>query len=219
MLKKLFLLFITATFAFAGGSYYRVVNVADWDVLNVRAYPSYKAKKTASLMPYDTGLEIVNRVLRNGSKWCDIRFIGEDYMEYIRGVNREHNWVNCKFLKRAHNIIFTEAWGSGNKIMRVVNVARGDVLYARKAPRASAKRVGALRYNDVGVIAVKCQYVSGGKWCYVAYDWRMGWASGPGSIKVPYAKLGWVNMKYLRDDHSGKHGRFPKNMMFAGEVY
>ena len=219
MLRKLFLLSITATFSFAGGSYYKVTNVADWDVLNVRAYPSYKAKKTTSLKPYDTGLLVVGKRWRGGSKWCDVRFLDNDYMEYIRGLNGEHNWVNCKFLKRANNIIYTEAWSSSDKRMRVVNVARGDVLYARKDPRASAKRLGALRYNDVGVRVKKCQYVNGGRWCYVAYGYRMGWAMGPGSTRVPYAKMGWVNMKYLRNDYSGRDGRFPLGMMFAGEVY
>jgi hypothetical protein len=44
-------------------------------------------------------------------------------------------------------------------------------------------------------------------------------AMGEGSTLVPYPKMGWVNMRYLKLDRSGKEGRLPFGMMFSGEVY
>ena len=41
----------------------------------------------------------------------------------------------------------------------------------------------------------------------------------PNSTRVPYAKMGWVNMCFLKHDYSGKDGRLPAGMMFKGEVY
>ena len=211
-----FLLTIGAIYG--GGSYYRVVNVASWDSLNVHKYPSARSKITAKLKPYDTGLIVSQKRWQGGSKWCDVRFLSDDYMEYERGVTREHNWVNCKFLRRANNIIYSDAIG-GHHIFKVVHVAFDDVLNVRNNPYSKSKKIGYLRYNDINIDAKKCQYVNGGRWCYVAYGYYMGWAMGPNSTRVPYAKMGWVNMRFLKHDYSGKDGRLPAGMMFKGEVY
>ena len=38
------------------------------------------------------------------------------------------------------------------------------------------------------------------------------------SAKVPYAVMGWVNMRYLKLDNSGAKSRLP-GMTFKGEVF
>lgn len=213
----LFFLFF-CSLLYGGGSYSRVVNVASWDSLKVHKYASASSKVIAKLEPYDTGLVVSHRRWRGASKWCDVHFLSDDYMEYERGLTSEHNWVNCKFLRVANNIIYSSAIG-GYHIFKVVHVKSDDVLNVRNSPYPSAKKIGHLRYNDIGIIAQKCQYVNSSRWCYVAYSYRMGWAMGPGSTRVAYAKMGWVSMRFLEHDYSRRDGRLPKGMMFAGEVY
>jgi len=93
-----------------------------------------------------------------------------------------------------------------------------DTLNVRKYPQLGDNVVGALRHDDVGIVARKCQRVGKSNWCYVAYDFTMGWAMGPGSTKVPYAVMGWVNMRHLKLDNSGAKSRLP-GMTFKGEVF
>lgn len=218
-MKILNLLLITLPI-YAGGSYYKVVNVAHNDTLNVRSSPTTKAKIVTKLMPYDSGLVIKKCKRVNRSTWCKVAFIEEDYFMYERDFTN-YAWVNKRYLKRARNIIYSDGinYNKYHNIFKVNNVKSNDVLYVREHPYSSAKKIGHLKHNDIGIIARKCQWVGRSKWCYVAYSYTMGLAMGEGSAKVPYALLGWVNMRYLRKDYSNKKGRLPKNMMFAGEVY
>jgi len=215
-------IWLLGSFCFAGGSYYKVVNIADNDTLSIRQLPSASAKKIGELQPYDTGI-ILNRCQKNGlTTWCSIDFLPDDIMFFERDFSsmQKGAWVNKKYLKSASDILYSQAfpYKENRNIFRVVGVVPNDVLNVREHPRNSAKKIGELLPNDVGIVAVKCQKIAKSRWCYVAYDYTMGWASGPGSMKVPYAKLGWVNMRYLKLDNSHQKSRLP-GMTFPGEAY
>jgi len=141
-------------------------------------------------------------------------------MMFERGVTHG-GWVNRKYLDFADNLIYSDGtpYGENRNIFKVVHVQKNDTLNVRQHPYHDTKKVGILYANDIGIIARKCQGVGGSSWCYVAYGFRMGWAMGPGSTKVPCAKMGWVNMRYLELDSSGKKGRLPQGLMFQGEVF
>ena len=214
----LFGFLLLSSLGLAAGSYYEVVGVADNDTLTVRQSASASSKKLGELMPYDTGI-IINRCKRNGSTtWCEVDFLPDDVMFFERGSFGDRAWVNKKYLEPTSNILFSYGieYKQNQNIFRVVNVASNDTLNVRQHPRNSAKKVGHLKYNDFGIVATKCQKVKGSSWCYVAYDFTMGWAMGLGSTKVPYAVLGWVNMRYLKLDERVKNSRLP-GMTFPGE--
>jgi len=212
-------IFSLSGFCFAGGSYYRVVGVANNDTLSVRQYPSASSKKVASLLPYDTGITVSKCKKIGHSRWCKVDFLVDDIMFFVRDLSYG-GWVNAKYLKPASNIIYSSAmeYRSNHNIFKVVGVKYNDVLNVRKHPRYSSKKIGYLKYNDVGIVAAKCQRVGKSSWCYVAYDYNMELASGPGSEEAPYAKLGWVNMRYLKLYNGKRKSRLP-GMTFPGEVY
>ena len=204
----------------AGDSYYRVVGVAEGDTLSIRQAPSASSKRTGRLYSYDTGFTI-GRCKRNGSStWCEIDFLPDDVMFFVRDFPNNGGWVNEKYIHKASDILYTQAfqYRSNHHIFRVTGVKSNDTLNVRAHPRNSAKKIGELRYNDTGIIATKCQRVGRSSWCYVGYDYTMAWATGPGSTKVPYALLGWVNMRYLKLDDIQKKHRLP-GMTFPGEAY
>ena len=220
--SKAVLFVLLGSFCFAGGSYYKVVNIADDDTLSIRQSASATSKKVGELQPYDTGI-ILNRCKKNGvTTWCNIDFSPDDIMFFEKDLSSMHKgaWVNKKYLKPASDILYSQAlqYKENRNIFRVVGLASNDTLNVREHPRNSAKKIGELLYNDVGIVAAKCQKIAKSRWCYVAYDYTMGWASGPGSMKVPYAVLGWVNMRYLKLDNSHQKSRLP-GMTFPGEAY
>jgi hypothetical protein len=213
---------LLGSFCFAGGSYYKVVNVEENDTLSIRQSASAASKKVGELQPYDTGI-ILNRCQKNGvTTWCSIDFLPDDIMFFERDLSSMHKgrWVNKKYFKPASDILYSQAlqYRENRNIFKVVGVASKDTLNVREHPRNSAKKIGELLPSDVGIVAVKCQKIAKSRWCYVAYDYTMGWASGPGSMKVPYAVLGWINMRYLKLDNSHQKSRLP-GMTFPGEAY
>ncbi len=220
MKRWIILIFFLSTLCFAGSSYYKVTGISDDDTLSVRQSVSTSSKKVGILMPYDTGIT-VGKCKKNGSTtWCQIDFLPDDTMFFVREFPRNGGWVNKKYLNLASDIIYSQAiqYKKNQNIFRVVGVKSDDTLNVREHPRNSSKKVGYLKHNDVGVVAVKCQRVGKSSWCYVAYDFTMGWAMGSGSSKVPYAVLGWVNMRYLKLDDKSNKRRLP-GMTFPGEVY
>ena len=220
MRRWLILIFFLSTLCFAGGTYYKVTGIADDDTLSIRQLASASSKKIGTLLSYDTGIT-VSKCKKNGSTiWCHIDFLPDDTMFFVRDFPRRGGWVNAKYIKPASDIIYSQVfqYKKNKNIFRVVGVALNDTLNVREHPRNSAKKVGHLRYNDFGIEAAKCQKTGAGSWCYVAYDYTMGWAMGPGSTKVPYAVLGWVNMRYLKLDERVKNRRLP-GMTFPGEGF
>jgi len=219
MFKQLLILIIFHSLLCAGAEYFKVVDVEKNDTLSVRKAPSSKSKKIAELMPYDTGLDFDECKMNGRTRWCKVTFVGEDYMMFERGLTNA-GWVNRKYLDFADNLIYSDGipYGENRNIFKVVHVNAYDRLNVREHPYSDAKKVGILYANDVGIVARKCQRVGKSNWCYVAYDFTMGWAMGPGSTKVPYAVMGWVNMRYLKLDNSGAKSRLP-GMTFKGEVF
>ncbi|BAF72968.1 hypothetical protein [Sulfurovum sp. NBC37-1] len=220
MNRGIILIFLLSGICFAGGLYYKVTGIEDDDTLSVRQSASASSKKTGTLLSYDTGIT-VGKCKKNGSTvWCHIDFLPDDTMFFVRDFPRNGGWVNKKYLKPASDIIYSPAiqYRKNQNIFKVVGVRSDDNLNVREHPRNSSKKVGHLKYNDVGIVAAKCQKIGKSSWCYVAYDFTMGWAMGPESSKVPYAVLGWVNMRYLKLDDNIKNHRLPE-MTFPGEGY
>ncbi len=195
-----------------------MVGVAKNDTLSVREHPSSKSKKIAELMPYDTGLDF-GACKKNGhTLWCKVTFIGEDYMMFERDLT-QGGWVNRKYLDFADNVIYSDGtpYGENHNVFKVVGVSADDMLNVREHPYSDAKKVGVLYANDIGIIARKCQRVDESNWCYVAYATRLV-DRGEGMEAVHMAVMGWVNMRYLKVDKSGKKGRLT-NIIFKGEVF
>lgn len=219
-INRIFLYLFLSSFSFAGGAYYKVTNVADNDTLSIRQSASEGTKKIGVLQSYDTGI-IVKKCKENGSTtWCKIDFLPDDIIFFVRDFPLNGGWVNQKYLNPASDIIYSQAiqYKKNKNIFKVVGVAFDDTLNVREHPRSAARKIGVLYHNDVGIVATKCQKVKGNSWCYVAYDYTIGLAMGQGSSKVPYAVLGWVNMRYLKLDDTWKDRRLP-GMTFPGEVY
>ena len=212
-MKNIYIVLVLITGIYADIGYYKVTNVSINDTLSVRTKPSATSKKVTELMPYDTGLQIEKCQMNGRTKWCQVYFMFE------RGFTGTA-WVNVKYLKKSHNIIYTDAENyNENNLFKVVGVASNDVLNIREHPYNSAKKIGRLYSNDIGIRARKCQRIELSSWCYVVYDYTMAPAMGEGSNLAPFPKMGWVNMRYLELDKSGKEGRLPFGMMFSGEVY
>ena len=86
MKQWMILFLLLGSFSFAGGTYYRVANVADDDTLNVRNAPLGSAEKIGVLQPYDTGI-VINRCKKNGrTTWCQIDFLPDDHLFFVRGI-------------------------------------------------------------------------------------------------------------------------------------
>ena len=110
--SKAALFILLGSFCFAGGSYYKVVNIADNDTLSIRQSASATFKKIGELQSYDTGI-IINKCKKNGSTtWCSIDFLPDDIMFFERDLSSMHKgaWVNKKYLKPASNILYSQAF-------------------------------------------------------------------------------------------------------------
>ena len=137
-----------------GPDYYRVKEVAAWDVLNMRAGPA-------------ASYQIVHRIPHNGrlienlgghvGRWTQVRFDG------VVG------WVHSRYLAEDAP---DEAWPEPG--FRVVGVAWNDVLNVRAGPAASYQIVGALMPGATGVMrAGTCV----GSWCQIAHGNIHGWVN------------------------------------------
>lgn len=104
MLKRLFtaalaLLAISGpSQATTGKGCLRVVNVASWDVLNMRAQPSASSRIVQSIDPDGFGVlalrgMCVPRTVSWGSRWCPVSYSDD------RGTRR--GWVKARFVRDA----------------------------------------------------------------------------------------------------------------------
>jgi len=81
------LVLATPATATTGSGCFRVVNVADWDVLNIRALTSARAVVVGTIPPYDHGI-----IAQEGrclplaqplpSRWCQISYYDDDRAVY-----------------------------------------------------------------------------------------------------------------------------------------
>ncbi len=62
----------------------------------------------------------------------------------------------------------TVEYKKNQNIFRVVGVRSDDIPNVRENPRNSSKKLEYLKYNDIGIVAAKCQKVGKSSWCYVA---------------------------------------------------
>ena len=64
-----------------------VVGVANWDVLNIRAWPASYSRKVGAISPHAGSIYVQRcKVAHNGSDWCKVRYHGT------------WGWVNSRFL-------------------------------------------------------------------------------------------------------------------------
>lgn len=134
-----------------GPDFYRVVGVAPYDVLNMRAGPAVSYAVVHRIPPDGRGIENLASCVGN---WCQVRFDG------VIG------WVNRRYLAEDGYD------GPPVRVHRVVGVAYNDVLNVRAGPSAKHTIVGVIPYDGVDVIMLgECH----GKWCRVRYDDTYGW--------------------------------------------
>jgi len=88
---------LNATTSYKDALFGKVVGVASWDRLNVRANPNYKSKKVASL-PNEAFVGIDRCKKVGKSIWCKVHHIAQhDYEGFT--YNSKSGWVNAKYLK------------------------------------------------------------------------------------------------------------------------
>ena len=155
---------------------YKVVNVANWDTLNVRTKPYVtKNNKVDELAPYAQNIQVLQRKKNHkGTLWSRIRYTNNN------GYNIE-GWVvsRCLSLQNSTRSHKTQR----QTLYRVVKIPSNDTLSVRASLGTQYQKIGDLPYYARGVQMIKCGYSNkGGKWCQIRY----------GGIE------GWVSAKYLR---------------------
>jgi len=144
---------------------YMVVNVADDDVLNVRANAGVAHPIVGAIPPHGTGVQVTGAGEQVGSSlWVPI-----EYKE-ITG------WVNSNYLAQ--------------QTYTVVNVASDDVLNVRANAGAAHPIVGAIPPHGMGVrITAAGEQVSGSLWVPIEYQAVTGWVN---SNYLAY-QAGWAD--------------------------
>lgn len=134
---------------------YRVVNVQNDDVLNVRSEPSGDASLVGRIPPNGAGVQITGaNVQVDGAVWVRIQY-GE-----MKG------WVNRQFLIEQ------------SLLYRVVNVEDDDVLNVRAGPGTSESKVGTIPPNGTDIqITGSTVEADGGVWVPIKYIEINGWVN------------------------------------------
>ncbi len=131
---------------------YRVVGVAEYDVLNIRRSPTSKAFIIGEIPPYARSIQSMGPCLGD---WCPINFEGRI------------GWVNQTFLKAD-----SPAKGRSYALYQVVRVFADDVLNIRRTPSSEAPIDGAILPNARDVrLTGDCLE----EWCPVAQGGQRGW--------------------------------------------
>ena len=136
-----------------GPDFYRVVGVASWDRLNLRAGPAAGYRVLARIA-HDA--RFIENLGGCAGSWCWVRHNG------VIG------WVNTDFL----------AEDSGDyppaTTYRVTGVAWGDALNIRTGPSAAYPVLGSIPPNGAEIVRVGgCQ----GEWCRIRFDDIFGWVN------------------------------------------
>lgn len=131
---------------------YRVVNVAPWDALNLRAGPGTRYRIVGAI-PHDG--RAVESLFSRAGDWLQVRFGGQI------------GWVNGRYLA-------ADAWREGGSNWRVVGVAENDVLNVRAGP--------SVRHPVTGIIPPHGRRVTmiggcHGNWCRVHHRGTVGWVN------------------------------------------
>jgi uncharacterized protein YgiM (DUF1202 family) len=147
--------------------YYRVVGVADNDVLNVRAGAGLGNIIVGEIPPDGKCVEYLARgTAPNGKTWYRVRY------------GPVTGWVRSKFLFR------TGGCGSGADVVpgdvyyRVSNVNENDVLNIRANPGVGSPRVGDIPHNGTCVkFLSSTKLPSRGTWFRISYKNQEGWVN------------------------------------------
>jgi uncharacterized protein YraI len=153
---------------------YKVVDVAQNDVLNVRSGASYRYPIQGIIPPNGRGITIVGQCVKG---WCNVTYQGTSGL--VSG------WVNALFLAPENpgtpTVSAPSSVASGVWLYRVVGVAGNDVLNVREGPSPQSKIVGMIPPSASDVLVLE----SGGQWWHVLYN----------------SAEGWVNSEFLRKSY------------------
>ncbi len=139
-------------------SAFRVINVPQDDVLNVRSGPDPTTNIVGVIPPRGSGIMKLGGC---AGDWCPIRY------------EREQGWVHRYFIA-PENEVRSRARSNPNPITyRVVRVAANDVLNLRRRPDPDARIIGRIPSSGRRI------HLTGycvGEWCPVTHGRARGWA-------------------------------------------
>ncbi len=134
---------------------YRIVNVADDDVLNIRAAPSVNQPIKGEIPPNGTDIQITgSSVNADGTAWVPIKYMN------ING------WVSSRFLIK-------QSW-----LFRIVHVEEGDVLNIRSDPGFDNPTIGKIPFDATTVQIIGTSTMIGDElWVPIKYGVSKGWVN------------------------------------------
>ena len=134
---------------------YRIMNIAEDDVLNIRAAPGAKQPITGEIPSDGTDIQITGSMVdTDGTAWAPIK-----YME-------TSGWVNSSFLIK-------QSW-----LFRVVYVQESDVLNIRSQPGADNPAIGEIPSNATTVqIIGTSMMIDDAIWVPIKYGPSTGWVN------------------------------------------
>ena len=155
---------------------YRVVNVEEDDVLNIRTAPAGDARVVGAIPPNGRGVQLVGAC----RTWCPVRYNG------VTG------WVNGRFLRVEPAVApfvqrsEAEAPAEVPSHWRGTGIAANDVLLVRNAPTQQAPVVYVFAPRATCIV-----FIGGCRkpWCQVQFPSQGG------------AQTGWVNARFLAPAH------------------
>ena len=134
---------------------YRIINISEDDVLNLRASPGTNQPIVTEIPPNGRDIQITGSTVNaDGAVWVPIK-----YMEH-RG------WVNRDFLIK-------QSW-----LFRVANVEKGDVLNIRAEPGPDNPIISEIPYNATTVQIIGTSVmINEAIWVPIKYGPSTGWVN------------------------------------------
>lgn len=150
---------ISAATPITAAALFRVVNVAEDDVLNVRREPSPAADIVAGIAPRTIDINVTGECRGD---WCPVQ------------SGRQSGWVHRYFLARA-DTRDVSARPSGNAIFyKVVGVQPSDVLNVRQIADGDSEVIATIPATGTRIrLTGYCKR----EWCPVAYGPASGWVN------------------------------------------
>ncbi len=141
---------------------WRVIDIRQDDVLNVRQGPSTRYPIVGAIPPNGSGVRRVECTSRN---WCLVKY---------RCVS---GWASGKYLTYNNR---KPVGGSAGKYYRVIDHTYPDKLNVRRGPGTKYPIVGRIPHNGKNVTVRQCKSIGSRKsrWCIVSWKSVSGWASG-----------------------------------------
>jgi uncharacterized protein YraI len=137
--------------------FFKVVNVASNDALNIRSSSTTSSKKIGQIASDESCLVYLNR--RDDSKrWVKVSYKGVE------------GWVSLNYLQ-IHNS--PTCW----RYYQVNNVQSNDTLNMRDSPSPYSRQVGNIPHNGSCLLRVDDVVVSETRWYMVEYGGVKGWVN------------------------------------------